>query len=550
VSRSLSYRYLLWPLLVVVWITTETIVPAAVVTRGPYLQSSTERSVIIRWRTDEPTSSVVSYGANLANFHQVRREGEPTTEHIVEVTGLAAATQYFYSVGNDSETLAGGPDYYFLTHPSAGTSKATRIWVIGDCGTFNLGVGKQAEVRDAYYQFADRPTDVWLALGDNAYYSGTDAEYQANFFEVYPALLRNTTLWSTIGNHETYSAVGDQMAYFDIFTFPTLGEAGGVESGTERYYSFEYGNIHFICLDSELSDRTPTGPMLSWLRADLEANAKDWVIAFWHSPPYSKGSHDSDNLFDNFGNMIDMRVNAVQLLESYGVDLVLCGHSHIYERSYLLNGHYGFSDSLAPHMLKDAGSGRPDDTGAYRKPGLSGNEGAVYVVAGSSGWATFQVGTHPAMYFTKLEAGSMVIDVDGSRLEAKFLRDDGVIDDHFTILKGEEPEALRVCTFAVRDGEATVTWKSLAGESYLVERATELKNAVWLPASERVVATGATTSWKEPVSPETTQSFYRVVQLPKEPVPSRSLLPPPSDSAMTQEGRSPKKAGKRVRRGR
>jgi 3',5'-cyclic AMP phosphodiesterase CpdA len=94
--------------------------------------------------------------------------------------------------------------------------------------------------------------------------------------------------------------------------------------------------------------------MLTWLKADLEANSRDWLIAFWHSPPYTKGSHDSDNLFDNLGNMTEMRENAVRVLESYGVDLVMCGHSHIYERSYLINGHYGFSDSLEPEMIKDA----------------------------------------------------------------------------------------------------------------------------------------------------------------------------------------------------
>ena len=90
--------------------------------------------------------------------------------------------------------------------------------------------------------------------------------------------------------------------------------------------------------------------------------------------------------------MTEMRANAVQLLEAHGVDLVLSGHSHIYERSYLLDGHYGTSNTLIPSMLKDAGSGRPDGTGAYLNPdtGPAARQGAVYVVAGNAGWATFR----------------------------------------------------------------------------------------------------------------------------------------------------------------
>ena len=55
-------------------------------------------------------------------------------------------------------------------------------------------------------------------------------------------------------------------------TQPTGGECGGIASGTERYYSFDYGSIHFVCLDAMTSDRLVTGPMCAWLRADLDAN--------------------------------------------------------------------------------------------------------------------------------------------------------------------------------------------------------------------------------------------------------------------------------------
>ena len=93
--------------------------------------------------------------------------------------------------------------------------------------------------------------------------------------------------------------------------------------------------------------------MLAWLENDLASTSKEWIIAFWHFPPYSKGSHDSDAN----GALVRMRKFAAPLLESYGVDLVLSGHSHSYERSFLIDGHYDTSDTFDSSMQIDDGSG-------------------------------------------------------------------------------------------------------------------------------------------------------------------------------------------------
>src|SRR6185295_17874833 len=117
-------------------------------------------------------------------------------------------------------------------------------------------------VYDAYLAFTGaRETDLWLMLGDNAYGAGFDHEYQNAVFDMFPALLRRTVLWSTIGNHETYGGSLADFPYLHIFTLPKEGQAGGVPSGTERYYSFDYGNIHFVCLDAMTSLRSSDGPM-------------------------------------------------------------------------------------------------------------------------------------------------------------------------------------------------------------------------------------------------------------------------------------------------
>jgi len=211
---------------------------------------------------------------------------------------------------------------------------------------------------------------------------------------------------------------------------PREAQAGGTASGTEAYYSFNYGNMHFVCLDSYDSDRDPSGDMLTWLQSDLAANTQPWLIAFWHHPPYTKGSHDSDNE----GELIDMRENALPILESHGVDLVLTGHSHSYERSYYLNGHYGDSSTLVASMIVDNGDGQEDGDGAYTRA-TSSLDGAVYVVAGSSGQTSGGSLDHPAMFVSLNELGSLVIDVDGTVMDVSFIDDTATVADYFTIQK-------------------------------------------------------------------------------------------------------------------
>lgn len=482
------------------------------VTRGPYLQSGTVSSIIVRWRTDRAVESKVLFGPGPQQFSSEVVDPAPKTEHAVTLNDLQPDTRYYYAIASGSDFLAGGADYFFLTAPSS--PKPTRVWAIGDSGT---ATDEAKDVYNRYREFTgDRSTDVWLMLGDNAYGVGADDEYQRAVFEMYPELLRQTTVWSTMGNHETYSSDPNGLyAYFNIFNFPTAGQAGGEPSGTENYYSFDYANIHFVVLDSEDSARTPGGPMLTWLEEDLGGNTKDWTIALWHSPPYTKGSHDSDNIFDSAGRMQDMRENIVPVLESHGVDLVLCGHSHNYERSFLMDGHYGFSDTLTPSMIKDSGSGQPGDTGPYLKPdtGPGANQGTVYVVAGSSGWATFQTGFHPIMYTALLRMGSLVLDIDGQRLDAKFLRETGAIDDHFTIIKGAPPEPLGIIAIRFEEGVVTIRWKSQTGHTYRVEKTDNLESPDWQPASEEVIATGASTSWTGAVATATGRCFFRVTEV-------------------------------------
>lgn len=419
------------------------------IVRGPYLQQGTPTSIVIRWRTDVPTDSAVKYGSAPGQLDRESKTKWKTTEHVIAIEGLSPSTKYHYAIGNAEKVLAGGDaNHHFITSPPHGTRQPVRTWVIGDAGTASAkgNVGLQAKVRDAYYKYTGaRHTDVFLQLGDNAYSTGTDAEHQIAVFDMYRDMLRKTVTWPTLGNHDAGSAasVTQSGVYYDIFTLPTLGQAGGMMSGTEAYYSFDYGNVHYLCLNSQDTDRSPNGAMATWIKHDLANTKQDWIIAYWHHPPYTKGSHDSNTE----RQLVEMRTNIVPILEANGVDLVLTGHSHSYERSFLLDGHYGTQDTLTAKMKLDGGDGKPDGTGPYRKAtlGKGVHEGAVYVVAGSSGKVSDKNEKsakrgfldHPAMLVSLARLGSMVLDVNGNRLDAIFLNEEGERLDYFTMIKGK-----------------------------------------------------------------------------------------------------------------
>ena len=521
-------------------------------TRGPYVQKAAPTQMTIRWRSSVSTVGRVRYGSSVMNLSQfVDEAAAPPSpfDHTVTLTGLTANTTYYYSVGSASDTLASGPDYTFTTPPATGTPVSARVWVMGDAGTSGNSASPtaaQTAVRDAFYSWTGtRTPNLVLQLGDNAYNSGTDGEFQKGMFDIYPAMLRKTPFWSCLGNHETAQATAfvDTYPYFDIYTLPTAGESGGVASGTEHYYSFDYGNIHFISLDSMTANRSPAGAMAVWLQSDLASTTATWIICFFHHPPYTKGSHNSDTETE----LIEMRANILPILEAGGVDLVLTGHSHCYERSYLLDGHYDVSGTLTPAMKKNAGDGRPLGNGAYIKPltGPRDHFGAVYAVAGCAGQATGGSLNHPAHYISLNNLGSLVLDVNGTRLDATFLRENSSTPDTFTIIKqgaadsdgdgipddyeiahgldrhnaadaaldsdGDGVSNLREFVFATASnvsdryaffttydslsGAASVTFPTSTGRTYRVFFSGDLLS--WQPASAVVAGTGATMVWTD-----------------------------------------------------
>jgi acid phosphatase type 7 len=405
---------------------------------------STPTYMQIRWRTDLPTATVVKYGtsANALNFSVSATDSK--TEHITNLNNLIPNTKYFYSLETSTKVLKSGTDYFFITPPPTNTTQKIRVWANGDCGN---ATERQTKVRDAFLKtLGDNYLNLWILLGDNTYFGSDDAAYEKGFFGIYAKdkFLRQSPFYPATGNHD-YDGVdriieNPKLAYYDIFSMPTKGEAGGVASGSKGYYSYDYGNIHFVVLESEAVDKdnkrlyefTPNNQTI-WLEKDLAANKQMWTVVYFHHPPFTKGSHNSDSEPD----LTAIREKIVPIFEKYKVDLVLNGHTHAYERSKPMKGYYGLSENFdEKKYVLETSSGKWDNS--INSCPYTKNQAPLYVVAGSAGgYGTPKEGyPHKSMYYSYVEkGGSLYFEVENNGLSAQFISEDGLILDKFSILK-------------------------------------------------------------------------------------------------------------------
>lgn len=419
---------------------------AQTITRGPYLQQLSNSGVIIRWRTNIPTESVVKfYQDNPAQAINIS-DASPTTEHIIQLSNLKSDTRYQYSVGTSATTLASGKDFYFVTGPPKGSTRPIYIWAMGDFGdeSTQIYMETQQGIKSSYLKNRPAFNDLWLWLGDNAYCCGTDAEYQKQVFDFYGSgIFGNTAFFPSPGNHEYFASptgrVDRKIPYYDIINVPGKGEMGGVASNQKAYYSYDYGNIHVISLDSDGFDDNkrvyePQSPQYQWLKQDLAANKAMWTIVMFHHPPYTKRSHDSDAEPE----LQYMRENLVPLFDQYKVDLVMAGHSHIYERSYLMKNHTGHSMSFNydEHVVQKVNGRYDAEPGS--KPFINKDEGTIYCTVGSAGRLDWNGShdVHPSSIYSNISiGGSLLLTVNGNRIDGRWICADNVERDHFTVFK-------------------------------------------------------------------------------------------------------------------
>jgi hypothetical protein len=316
-----------------------TIVPkpgtqAATLLRHPYVQSLSDGNATIAWTTRESGASEVRYatagGAVRTTAAQSRLFTATTTgltydfyQHEAELTGLSAATTYTYDIFTAGTDLTPSSDT-FRTAPPTGTG-TVRFIAFGDSGTGST------EQRTLAGRMASDTFDLSLHTGDVAYGNsggtggGSYATYGAWVFDVYRAWLRERPFFPSMGNHDVEIAAG--QPYREVFVLPANGASASYPDHAERFYSFDYGPVHFVALDTEVAFQNSARrqAQLDWLRADLAATSQPWKVAYFHRSPYSSGGHH--------GSDLAVRAAFAPVFEEYGVQLVLSAHEHIYERS-------------------------------------------------------------------------------------------------------------------------------------------------------------------------------------------------------------------------
>ncbi len=149
-----------------------------------------------------------------------------------------------------------------------------------------------------------------FTTGDNAYEDGTAQEFTDCYHPTWGRHRSRTR--PSPGNHDYHTA--GASGYYDYF-----GASAG--DPAQGYYSYDLGAWHIVALNSNI-DLSANSPQLQWLAADLAAHPATCTAAYWHHPRFSSGMHNDDT------GMQDLW----QVLYDAGVDLVLNGHDHDYER--------------------------------------------------------------------------------------------------------------------------------------------------------------------------------------------------------------------------
>lgn len=190
---------------------------------------------------------------------------------------------------------------------------SVRFAIIGDTGS---GSNKQYEVGEMMAKYHEVfPFPFAVMLGDNIYGGESPKDYQKKFQGAYQKLLdHKVKFYAALGNHDQPSQVN-----YELFNM----------NGKE-YYRFTKGNVAFYALNSTYMDKR----QVAWLESELAQDTSEWKICFFHHPPYSSGGkHGSDK---------PLREIVEPIFVKYGVNVVLTGHDHFYERLKPQKGIYYF----------------------------------------------------------------------------------------------------------------------------------------------------------------------------------------------------------------
>jgi hypothetical protein len=284
-----------------------------VVVLGPMVQQVTTDGFALYVRT----SGAKTVSAWLSLEGVTQSEGRITPQgggrFIITFTGLQPGRDYQYEIRGDEKALS---THTVRTAPA--DDRAFRFIALGD-----TGVGDRHQYAVARQMVAYRP-DLILHVGDLIYPLGKLEENHRKFFQPYAELLASVPVYVCLGNHEYRMPGVDPVA--DAFVFPCNGPAG---APPERNYWFDYGHARFVAVDSNNDEPFFADVIVPWLDEALRTAGDRWKVLSFHEPVHTQAKYPpADKLL----------ATIVPVLESHGVELVLCGHNHLYERTHPVRG--------------------------------------------------------------------------------------------------------------------------------------------------------------------------------------------------------------------
>jgi len=349
---------------------------------GPLVQNVGVRSAEVCWRTVAPRRVWVEYGLAAGGSVLSRIGGNDGAVESLRLTGLSPGTRYRYRVGWDSPT--GGVASSFFEFSTLTESGDVRFLVVGDTGSGSLA---QYSIASA---MASEKADFVLHTGDICYPQFSREQVELRCFGVYEPQMRQVPYFFTVGNHDFYR--GD-AAYLEAFRLPTNSV-----TGTEHFYSFDHGDVHCVSLFvpwvgvSQFPTLSPDGMRslpFRWLTNDLAQSTKPWKIVFFHQPLRTSGPHILDDYDVNGrGDVLEIQDALLPALAAHGVDLVMNGHDHAWERFAPTNGVHsvvtgGGGAVLYPAYRRDEGSTRYAMRHHYARVQIIGAEMQIEAVAPS-----------------------------------------------------------------------------------------------------------------------------------------------------------------------
>ena len=306
--------------------------------RGPVIGRIDDSTAAVVWWTDEACDTRLDGMSPSGEPFSLRRQ-ERVTRHVVPLPGLVPGGRYRYQAFSDGFPMGEGST---VAAPRSRDDSSFRFGVIGDTATGHI----PAEIAD---RLVESGADFVLHTGDVVYPDGADELYDQEFFRPMARWLALGPVLPALGNHDIHTDRGAPL--LSNFVLPRNSA-----TGESRFYSFRQGNALFVCLDVESSAFGYGSPQYRWLVETLAESDSEWKFVYLHEPPYSSGGANGV-----------VRLILSPVFEKYGVDVVFCGHEHLYERTFPIRD-FGFPGPGVVYVTEGGGGA---DLDSFQKKSYS-----------------------------------------------------------------------------------------------------------------------------------------------------------------------------------